>query len=169
MKMIIAALVANGITVAADATEETILAQINPVLAENKRLKTENEAHLTARKTRVTALLDAAVTDKVIADGRKAGLLALGTANAEGETEVIAQIGELRALHATKTLRGAPPVPRGQGGGEADTIESLLEEQAEAMKGTDGDLLASINAKLAEKRGRKNLFKPAEEVRAYRN
>jgi ATP-dependent Clp protease, protease subunit len=171
MKKITAALVAAGLITASteEQTEDSLLPQINAVLAENKRLKTENEGFVTARKNRVTAALDLAVTDKVIADTRKAGLLALGTATAEGENEVLAQLAELREAKAMKAPRGAAPVPRAQGGGEADTIESLLEEQAEAMKGTDGDLLASINAKLAEKRGRKDLFKAAEERRAYNN
>ena len=171
MKKITAALVAAGLITASteEQTEDSLLPQINAVLAENKRLKTENESHVTARKNRVTAALDLAVTDKVIAETRKAGLLGLGTATAEGETEVLAQLAELREAKAVKAPRGAAPVPRAQGGGEADTIESLLEEQAEAMKGTDGDLLASINAKLAEKRGRKDLFKPADERRAFNN
>lgn len=167
MKLIIAALVAAGISVAADASEETVLANINPILAENKRLKTENEAHLAARKNRLTALLDAAVTDKVIVEARKTSLLALGTASAEGETEVTAQVAELREAKAVKAPRGAEPVPRAQGGGNEDTIESLLEEQAEAMKGTDGELLASINAKLSKLRGRDKLFTPPEERPAF--
>lgn len=166
MKMIIAALVANGISVAAEASEETILAQLNPVLAENKRLKAENEAHLEARKTRVTALVEAAFTDKVIAETRKASLIALGTASAEGETEVVAQIGELRAAKTAPAARGAKPAKPGAGEGDTQTqAEARLEEiQAEL---TGKNLTAAVRAQLTAEslklRGLDNLFgKPAQ-------
>jgi ATP-dependent protease ClpP protease subunit len=169
MKQIITALVTAGYVIPADADENQVLPHITALLAERTSLKTENQGHLDARKLRVTGLLDTAVTDKIILPARKDSLLALGTANAAGESEVFAQIFELRAAKlASGGHRGAPPVPHGGGGSGGDTIESLLEEQTEAAKANDGDRLAAINGKLRELRGRKDLFKPAEE-RPYFN
>jgi len=164
MKKIIDALVAAGFTVGADATEDAISLVISRDVAP---IKAENQKHIDARKSRVTTLLDAAVADKTITEARKSGLLAFGTANAEGEAEVMAQIADIRTAKAATNRRGANPVPRGEEAG--DTIESLLAEQAEAIKEKDSDTLAQINAKLAAKRGRDKIFEPYEERPVYHN
>jgi ATP-dependent protease ClpP protease subunit len=157
MKKIIDALAAAGFTVAADANEDTlaliISRDIAPVRAELQRLKD-------ATKARITALIESAVKDKVIAESRKAGLTAFALSGQDGEAEVLAQLAELREAKAAASGRGARPVPRGEGEGE--TIESLLNAQSDAISGNDPQLLAEINSKLAVKRGRQDLFKPVE-------
>jgi hypothetical protein len=161
MKLIIAALVAAGLNVQATAEESEILTHLNPILAENKRLKTENEAHLAARKARVTALLETAVTDKVIVEARKANLLALGTATAEGETEVFAQISELRAAVSAKAPRGAKPAKVGEGEDPAAVTASRLEEIQAEMKGPiTAEKRSTLTAESLKLRGMDNLFAP---------
>lgn len=167
MKKITAALVAAGLITASteEQTEDSLLPQINAIVAENKRLKTDNEAHLTARKTRVTALLATAVTDKVITEARQTSLLALGTASAEGETEVIAQIGELRAAKTPPIARGAKPAKPGAGeGDEASQTEARLEEiQSElTKKNITAETRATLTAESLKLRGMDNLFKKPE-------
>lgn len=162
MKLIIAALVAAGLTVPATAEESEILTHINPILAENKRLKTENEAHIAARKNRVNALLDAAVTDKVIVEARKTSLLALGTASAEGETEVQTQITELRARVVAPAARGARPAKLGAGEGDeqARAAARLEEIQAELKTSITAEKRSELTAESLQLRGLNNLFKP---------
>lgn len=171
MKMIIAALVAHGISVAADASEETILAQINPVLAENKRLKEDNQKHLDARKSRIAALLDTAVTDTIITDARKTSLLALGTSSAEGETEVIAQIGELRTAKAVKAPRGAAPAKFVAANATAEEVQARIEELQCVIH--DSKLSPAVRAAATREsidlRGYGKLVKPVETVTAGRN
>jgi ATP-dependent protease ClpP protease subunit len=136
MKNIITALVAAGFSIPADADENQILPHIQTLISERSNFQVEITKHLDARKTRVTALLDAAVTEKVIAETRKTGLLAIGTASANGETEVTAQIADLRAAHAAKAPRGAPPARRP---GEADPadVDGQIEGLVEQMDGKD--------------------------------
>lgn len=166
MKNIIAALVATGITgLAADADETAVLPHITALIGERNALKTESTAQATARKTRITALVDAAVTEKTIVEAQKAGLITLGSGSPEGETSAMAILADIRALKTAPAARGARPVPRGEG--EGDSIESLLEDQKDAIAAGDGEKMAEINAKLAEKRGRKDLFSPVAETRVY--
>ena len=87
MKKVIDALVAAGFTVQPEATEDQIALCISRDVAP---LRAEVQKHIDARKSRITALLDAAVTGKVITEARRGGLLAFGVASAEGEAEVSA-------------------------------------------------------------------------------
>lgn len=161
MKKVIDALVAAGFTVQADANEDAVAMIISRDVAP---IKSEIQKHIEARKTRVTAAIETAIAEKILSESRKTGLLALGSASAEGEAEIMAQIADIRAAKVT-SQRGAKPVPHGGDSGE--TIESLLAEQAEAVSSNDAEALAAVNAKLAEKRGRKDLFAPAAERPAY--
>lgn len=168
MKKITAALVAAGIITATaeEHTEDSILAHLNPLLADNKRLKEENLKHIEARKKRVTDVLAAAVTDKVIAEARQTSLLALGTASAEGETEVMAQITDLRAAKVVPAPRGAKPAKAGAGEEEDESArgEARLEEiQTElSARGVTAEKRATLTAESLKLRGLTNLFAPKE-------
>ena len=162
MKNIIAALVASGITgLAADADETQVLPHVTALLADNARLKNENTAHVAARKSRVEALLNTAITDKVLIETRKPGLLALGSASAEGEIEVAAQINELRAALVTRAPRGAKPAARIPGD-ETGDVESQLEDIREEMSkpGITTEQRAALVAKSLKLRGLDNLYAP---------
>lgn len=159
MKSIITALVAAGFSIPAETTDETlILPAIMALITARTSLTAEVAAVTKARLTRITDLVTAAVTDKTIVEARKAGLINLGSATAEGETEVMAFIGDLRAAKVTGGPRGARPVPRGEN--EPDTRETLLADQAEAIAAGDSDRLAVINVKLREQRGHGKMFTP---------
>jgi hypothetical protein len=161
MKKIIAALVAAGMTCADDASEESVAALVNGAITERNGFKTQIEAANSARKNRIEAAVNSAVTDKIVAEGRKVSMIATGCASAEGETVILDQIADLREAKAVRGGRGATPVPRGNPTGEQDSIESLLEQQDDAVAKNDTEALAEINAKLRTARGRKEpLFKP---------
>lgn len=162
MKKITAALVAAGAITASteEHSEDSLLPSITAVLAENSRLKAENTAHLEARKTRVTAHVEAAFTDKVLAEGRKASLITLGTASAEGEAEVTAQIADLRAAKTTPAPRGAKPAKPGAGEGDvrAQAAARLEEIQAELRGSITAEQRSELTAESLKLRGFDNLF-----------
>jgi hypothetical protein len=155
MKKIIAALVAHGIACAEDATEETIAAHVTAIGTETKNLRGQIEAIATDRKTRITAVVEAAfTTEKLIAESRKAGLIAIGSASAEGETEVMTQLSELREAKAVKNPRGANPVPRNPNPNGEETVESLTAalDDEYRQRNPDSEKIADIQARLKAKR-----------------
>ena len=173
MKLIIAALVASGFPCAEDASEQTIATTLQSgfgsIKAERDGFKTQLDGVAATRKNRVTEAVEKAVTDKIVAEGRKASMIATGSATPEGETVILDQIVDLREAKASFRGRGANPVPRGNGNAEGDTIESLLEEQAEAISANNTEELAAINGRLAKARKREPLFETEPTYRRARN
>jgi hypothetical protein len=143
-----------------------VLAHVNSVISQRDGLKTQVDAVTAARKTRIEAAVNLAVTDKIVAEGRKASMITTGCASADGETVVLDQIADLREAKAT-TRRGAPAVARGTQTGEEESIEELLEQQKDAVASGDGDKVAAAVAKLRVARGRKEpLFEEPQYTRA---
>lgn len=165
MKQIINALVAAGFTIPADAEEGLILPHINALISERANLRTENKAFADARDARVTALVETAVTDKIVAESRKAGLIALGKTN---EAEVVAQIGELRAAKVVPAARGAKPGKFVAEGASEDEVAARLGEIETEMG--NRNISAAARAILAREalslRGLNNLVKPIESTKA---
>jgi ATP-dependent protease ClpP protease subunit len=168
MKKIIAALVASGITCADDANEETVVAHVSSIISQRDGFKNQIDAATAARKTRVEAAVNQAVTDKIVSEVRKASMIATGCASSEGETVILDQITDLREAKATNR-RGANPVPRGTQTGEEESIEALLEEQRAAIAANNSDDLAAVNQRLAKARKREPLFTKPEYTRARQN
>lgn len=174
MKKIIAALVALGFPCAEDANEDAVASLITTgvgaVKTESSALKAENEKHIASRKARVTALIDAAFADKIIAEGRKAGMLAFGTASAEGETEVTAQLGDLRKAHADRTPRGSQPAPRA-GEAAATEVDVQIEGIVAQMDGKDttAEQRGALAASSLKLRGLDSLFKKQTALKPDRN
>lgn len=158
MKLIIAALVAAGFRVATDATEEQIVTGFNdgftPIKSERDSLKTDNDRHVVALRTRVTNKVQKAIDDKLIKAERKDTLIKAGIAD---ET-TLDFIDDIRADAATHNPRGVRPAKRGEGeagNGEAD-VEALQEQM-------NGNVTAEERGSLAvqslKARGLDGLFK----------
>ena len=160
MKSLMTALAEVKLVASAELTDEQAAAGFRAaygaLVTERDALKTENQKFKDARKTRVTALVELAVTDKLIAEGRKASLIALGEID---EAEVIAQISDLRAAHAAKAPRGAAPARRL--GDPAEDPDGKVKEYQEKM--SDKDCTAEARGELAmeslKARGLDGLFK----------
>lgn len=166
MKNIINALVAAGFTIPADAEESAVLPHITALITERANLRNENNAFAAARDTRVTTLVEAAITDQIVAEGRKAGLIALGKTN---EAEVVAQIGELRAAKTTAHApRGAKPAKFVAEGATEDEINARLGEIESELenRNTRPEVRAALASEALKLRGLDKLVKPLTSTKA---
>jgi len=135
MNKITAALVAAGYSVAADATEDSILPHINALISDRANLKASLTGHETALKTRVTAKVEKAITDKLVKAERKDALIKAGLAD---ET-MLDFIDDLRAEAATKQPRGANPARRVEED-EGEDVEAQIEANEEVIHGRRTDV-----------------------------
>lgn len=176
MTKIIAALLAAGITLPENATEDQIAAEINTgfsaIKTERDQLKTANQKHIDAQKKRVEARVKAAISSKMVKPEREASLIALGTAD-ETNLDFLEDILDpaVAASHTGQQggqRRGSPPVTRTGTAGADDTAQNIdnlraeLKEERDKGDGADPLRIANISRRLRELRGDKELFAPSK-------
>lgn len=157
MNKIIAALVAAGFKVAADANEDQIVAVINgEVVTERDNLKAENQRHVTALTTRVTAKVEKAIADQLIKADRKDALVKAGITN----ESTLDFIDDLRASASERQPRGVRPAARTGNEGNDDT-EGQLADLQEKMngKGISAEERGAFASESLKLRGLDGLFK----------
>lgn len=162
MKLVITALVALGITVSADATEEQVVAAlnegVNKIKTERDGSKTENEKHVTALKLRVENRVKAAIDAKKVKAERKDALIAIGVKN-ESDLDFLEDINTAPVNNGK--ARGANPAPAGE---VEDSVEDEIAALREANRSErDPKKLSANSRRLRELRGHKDLFaEPAQ-------
>lgn len=144
MNKITAALVAAGFVHATDATEDALLVSVNALISDRTNLKASVAGHETALRSRVTAKVEKAITDKLVKTERKDSLIKAGVAD---ET-MLDFIDDLRAEAGTRQPRGAAPGRR------------LTEEEGE-----DVDAQIESNEGIIQN-SRTDVSKRAETIRA---
>jgi ATP-dependent Clp endopeptidase proteolytic subunit ClpP len=169
MKTLTAALAAAGLLPSADMTDEaTIVTTLNTNLGTFKNAATENTAlkgrvtkFEAAQKIRVTAKVDAAITNKLVKAERKDALVAMGT---EDETALDSYINDLQELKGSaapanqQQRRGAPPVPPEKKDDEVPENDQKILDLQNEMKTADGTRRVEISRELRTLRGHQNLF-----------
>jgi ATP-dependent Clp protease, protease subunit len=166
MKNYITALVALGIALPADASEQQIITAFNSAYTglktDRDTLKTANEASTAALKLRVEARVKAAVDAKKVKTERTAALVAMGISN-ETNLDFLDDITTAPAAAGGQArARGAAPAPVA-GAGEAGEVESEMASLREANKTEADPVKVGNNARrLRELRGHKDLFAAAK-------
>lgn len=169
MKKVIGALAALNLIPSADLTDEAAIETAlrngftpfqktkEDLVAANNRIA----AYENAQKIRVTSMVDAAITDKLVKAERKDKLVELGM---KDEAELTNQLNDLReAKGATvvpiKRAPGAPPVPRNEKEGEDDVENKMSELRAKmADPATSAQERNSIAGELRKLRGHDKMF-----------
>ncbi len=169
MKKLTDQLVALGLISAAslhNCTEDDAMARIvadafgkthndlNAMKAERDALQTKCSGYDTEKRTRITGIVDKAITDKIVAADAKDGLIELGMKN----ESYLNFFNSIRQNAAPR--RGAPPVPPATGETGEDKLKALREEML--ASDTSPERRAQCATEMRDLRGHKNLFKPEE-------